>query len=399
MKKLNIKVLALSTLMLSMSQVNAQNVDKNEVTFNYIQLPLTPIANKVKNYEVAVVQNAEAKNAEKKADYEKKKKEADEKYDKELKAQEDQRNSQKSKVGSLMVSMQQMDESNKVKKDVVPEPVYLKVYPVETVAGKVNIEGLTKSNTNAAKVTVTLVGFEVSEPTISTSGQSPNISYKYTVDYKNPISVQVESEGTINLDELIPGTDKTLSYNNGKSFKSEGEARSDWATTSKSTQEQLMNSSFEKGMTYTNQYLSNKIGFMKKEREALLFMVKDKKVDYSDYADAFTSLNDGLLMLGEDLLIEEGKTKIKDGVTKFETILKESNVKDKKARVNEDVTIAIYFNLLEANIWLNDFVTAQKYILKLKTSNTSNREEKRMARIKELMDDLKVRYDANNPKQ
>jgi len=107
-------------------------------------------------------------------------------------------------------------------------------------------------------------------------------------------------------------------------------------------------------------------------------------------------LNEGFLMLGEDLLIEEGKKKIKDALVKFETILKESNVTDKKARINEDVTIAIYLNLLEANLWLNDFIACQKIILKLKTSNTSNRDERRMNRIKELIDDQKIRYDANN---
>ena len=78
------------------STTYAQSIDKNEVTFDYIQLPLTPIDNKVRSYNVVVMQNAEAKNADIKAAYEQKKADADKKYETDLKAQEDLRNSQKS---------------------------------------------------------------------------------------------------------------------------------------------------------------------------------------------------------------------------------------------------------------------------------------------------------------
>jgi hypothetical protein len=377
------------------SKASAQSIDKNEVTFDYIQLPMTPLGNKVKSYDVVVIQNADAKNVEIKAAYEQKKADADKKYEMDLKAQEDMRNSQKSGVGSFLVAAGQMDPKNKIIKEVVAEPVYLKVFSNESVTSKINIEGFTKSTSNAAIVTVTIVGFEANEPNFTSSGTASDIKWTYSFEYKSPINVKVECDGKVYMDELIPNTNKNLEFKQSNTFKTEADARLDWTSKSSSIKDGLQTKAFDAAIVEANKFINNKFGFVKMKREALLFSVTSKKVDYTDYIDAFTVLNEGLLMLGEDMLIEEGKTKIKEGVAKFETILKESDVKDKKARINEDVTIATYLNLLEANLWLNDFIGCQKLILKIKTSNTSNKEERRMNRIKELIDDQKLRYDAN----
>jgi hypothetical protein len=396
MKSIYILGFVFCAFFLSMfSAVPAQTIDKNAVKFNYIQLPLIPIDNKVRNYDVVVLQNTEAKNAEIKVAYEQKKADADKKYEMDLKAQEDLRSSQKSKLGSLLVSASQMDSKNKIVKEGVPEPNYFKVYSSEMVSGKINIEGFAKSSSNAAKITITLVGFEVSEPKINGSGISPNITYSYSIEYKNPVSVKVECQGKVYLDEINSNSTRALEYKPNSTFKTEAEARINWASNAKKIEE-LQTSSMEASISEVNKDLNNKFGYVKKEREASLYSVKSKKVDYSDYNEAFTLLNEGFLMLGEDLLLEEGKTKIKDALVKFETILKESNVTNKNARINEDVTIATYLNLLEANLWLNDFMACQKLILKIKTSNASNREERMMNRIKELIVDQKTRYDANN---
>jgi len=396
MKQINILGFALSAYFMTMfSAVFAQNIDKNEVTFDYIQLPLTPLDNKVKSYDVVVIQNADAKNVEIKAAYEQKKADADKKYEMDLKAQEDLRNSQKSGVGSFLVAAGQMDPKNKIVKEAVADPVYLKVFPNESVTSKINIEGFTKSTSNAAIVSVTLVGFEASEPNFTSSGTAPDIKWTYSFEYKSPINVKLECEGKVYMDELIPNSNKSMEFKQSNTFKTEAEAKNDWSSKSIGIKDALQTKAFDASIVEANKFINNKFGFMKMKREALLFSVTSKKVDYTDYNEAFALLNEGMLMLGEDMLIEEGKTKIKEGVAKFETILKESDVKDKKARINEDVTIATYLNLLEANLWLNEFVACQKIILKIKTSNTSNREEKRMNRIKELIDDQKLRYDAN----
>jgi hypothetical protein len=91
----------------------AQDIDKNEVAFEFIRLPLIPVENNVKDYYTTVVQNAETRNAELKAQYDEKQKAADEKYKLDMAAQQGMRDSQKSKLGAFMVAAQQMDEKYK----------------------------------------------------------------------------------------------------------------------------------------------------------------------------------------------------------------------------------------------------------------------------------------------
>ena len=45
--------------------------------------------------------------------------------------------------------------------------------------------------------------------------------------------------------------------------------------------------------------------------------------------------------------------------------MKESDTNNKKARIDEDVTIAILMNLSEAYIWLNDYTKSQEDLTKL----------------------------------
>jgi hypothetical protein len=246
---------------------------------------------------------------------------------------------------------------------------------------------------NEIKITITLLGFDATDLKLE-STKDP-VTYSYSIDYKNPIDIKIEYNGKLYLNEVVGNN--TKKYKASGSFKTDWEARQNWANNSKKISEQLQNSSIDEALRDANNIINNKMGFVKAKREALLYSVKSKKVDYSDYAEAYSALSEGLLMLGESMLIEDGKKKIKEVVDKFDNIIKESNINDKKARINQDVTIATYFNLLEANIWLNEFLSAQKIILKLKTSDLSNKEERRMEQTRNLLINQKLRHDANQP--
>jgi uncharacterized protein YegJ (DUF2314 family) len=53
---------------------------------------------------------------------------------------------------------------------------------------------------------------------------------------------------------------------------------------------------------------------------------------------------------------------IKKAIAIWEKALTESNTKDRKGRVNENVTIATDQNLAEAYMWINDFRSAEMYL-------------------------------------
>lgn len=339
------------------STIFAQNVDKNDLEFEYIRLPLKPIEKTTKNYDVLVFdQVTEAKNAELKAKYDVKKKEADDDYNKKIAEKEAMINSQKSKAASLLMSMAANSKDNKIVKAIVPEPLYLSVFPKETIGAKLDLKGYSKSAQNAVKITINILGFDYTDMIVNKGGKDPEVYYYVSFQYRNPISAKIEYNGKVYMDEAIAKSNDYLNYTSGN-FKSEYEANTYLANNTKSIAQKIQNESMDKSMKDANEYINFNYGYVKLKREGLLYSVKNKKGDYNDFSEAYSALSEGFMMLGEDLMMEDGKTKIKQAIEKFEVILKESSITDKKARVNQDVTVAAYFNLLEANVWVNEFIT------------------------------------------
>ena len=74
--------------------------------------------------------------------------------------------------------------------------------------------------------------------------------------------------------------------------------------------------------------------------------------------------------------------------------LKESNIKDKKARIDKNVTAAIYCNLAEAYIWLNEFDNAEINANKAIGVGV-NKYEKHGRALIPFIRDVKNRFNAN----
>jgi hypothetical protein len=75
--------------------------------------------------------------------------------------------------------------------------------------------------------------------------------------------------------------------------------------------------------------------------------------------------------------------------------LKESDPSNKKARVDKDLTISIYFNLLEAYFALKNTTEAEAVISSLDKLDLSNRERKLKEKYSALVLDLTARKIAN----
>ena len=89
------------------------------------------------------------------------------------------------------------------------------------------------------------------------------------------------------------------------------------------------------------------------------------------------------------------KTKLQNAVHLWNTALQESDVKNKKARIDKDVTIAIDFNLLECYFALNDVANGEKTITALNVIDLSSNKRKLKDEYETLFNDLKKRL-ANN---
>jgi hypothetical protein len=86
-----------------------------------------------------------------------------------------------------------------------------------------------------------------------------------------------------------------------------------------------------------------------------------------------------------------GKAALQKACDLWHTALKESDLNDKKARINKDITLAIYFNLLEACFALGDAQTGQKTLEKLNTMSLSNTDRRTKLDFDLLFAELKNR--------
>jgi hypothetical protein len=86
---------------------------------------------------------------------------------------------------------------------------------------------------------------------------------------------------------------------------------------------------------------------------------------------------------------------IEEAITVWKRALEESDPENKKARIDKDVTIAIYFNLLEAYFLGRNTADAESAIKTLKSLGLSNRDKRTLEQYEELFLDLTLRKAAN----
>jgi hypothetical protein len=157
----------------------------------------------------------------------------------------------------------------------------------------------------------------------------------------------------------------------------------------KSTEEEVL----QKNLTFINELVNDKFGFKTTNRSATLYFVKSKKEDYQDLLIAFNEAISGLNMLTQD--IETSKAKLLESVKYWQNAINESDVNNKKARIDKDVTIAVYFNMLEVYFALENYVDAEAVFIKLNTLNLSFGERKTKQDFEKDFVDLKRRVIIN----
>jgi hypothetical protein len=173
------------------------------------------------------------------------------------------------------------------------------------------------------------------------------------------------------------------------------------STATKTTQaideKQLVNMFDEKilqeNLTFLGNLVNDRIGYRREPRSTSLDYVNDKKVDYSDLLQAYNEGLSGLMTIAADE--ESGKSKIAKATEFWKNALAESNLTDKKARIDKDVTMSLYFNLLEAYFATRNIEEADKIFSKMASVQLSNQDRKNKEKYEELFIDLRKRILAN----
>jgi hypothetical protein len=402
----------------------AQKIKDQKVSFDYIQLPAKPIDKSIKTHNSeAFLAYEEGINAEKKRvdnDYQRKLADhpaevaaAEGRYNEDMVRYETELAAYNAKsTGNKLLEKALLNENNKPVKPAAfstpaepPKEVLnlQKVFSGKMLASTyLKLDGFTKgTDGNALKITATLYGFEhlgselQSKSTSSTNAKTKRVTttktYWYRVQYKHPISIKIETPaGEVIIDETFEqfneySTANSPSKKNAAPFFNE-------ATFVKGLQSGIV----QKNMKVINDYINANYGFQKVKRNTEIFRIEQKrkkKFSYDDYEKAFQLALAGYnsLKSGNDV----ASSKLKEAISIWEAALTESDMDNKKARVNSDITIATMFNLAEAFLFSDQYDKVEETLNKMIGLDPSRKEKRLIESYRKILKVQKERWNAN----
>ncbi|MFL5751909.1 MAG: hypothetical protein ACJ76F_00760 [Bacteroidia bacterium] len=413
-----------SVLFIAVRPGLAQDIDNNDISFQYIQLPLIPLNKNLKNYQAEVVQKFEDLTKQKKAAYDAEVKKAEDEYNSAVANHDKLQKDAYTKYENDMaiwnkkpLAEQIMYASQKPQPVLIPKPVkyippvpiYPKSFDGQLLAGKyLKLNGYENANTNPVKITVTMFGYDYQNPILQekitqkataasgTTPAKPEIKkYFYTIKYKHMMSYKIETPEEGVITEIFPKELDSYSDYTTNDYDSVKYLSAYWQNNQKTILEQIQDKVVAENLSIINNQINDKYGYNKMNYATLLSVV-DEKADYQDYKEAYVAAENGYKAIGNDVSKSAAIPELKKAIEKWENAMKESQPNNKKARVDGGVTNITILNLIEAYIWLDDYNNAKAYIDKLKTLDPSRKERHRMERMIALMDVQKQRWEANN---
>ncbi len=446
MSKINtiLFIIALFTFQTSIGQ----NIKDEIIEYRYIKLPLTPVEKTIKNYQSIIIATFEEENQKKKdkydadikaaeenfqqekANYPLRVKEAEEAYKLEMadypakvKANDDQYNAElaeynKKSLATKLLEQEVLNESSKPRKKqinvpyihtpkvpvlhVVPQPILEDSYDYTALASTyISLDGFEKNPENAINIEVKINDFEntpakqviVKKNIVTTDDKGVATTksvnhYHIECSFRYTMSVKVTTPTGAVLFHLTPPE-----LNTYKTYKS-----TESTIAQPINEEELKSIHKEKilqeNLTFINNLVNDKIGFKRELRKSSLYYVKTKDDLYYDLMAAY---NDGTSALKNIIDDTDGSNlKLDNAIQNWTKALQESDIYNKKARIDKDVTLMIYFNLLEAYFVKRDYENAEKIINTLNMdASLSNSEKKIKEEYISLFSELKKRIIAN----
>ena len=413
------KTILLIALFLGFGQANAQNIENIRISFTQTLFPKKTLPPSVKNYNVAVTtpylkdDSSFRKIAEEKyqkdlidfpnvmkaaeknytdvtlAEYAKKVAEAKERY----KLESDQFNKM-----STLERLALIDKKPVLR---IPEKPYyyapqqpriesinvgdVIIYNPETLAKSyIKLNGF-GDGTDGIQIKIDFKGFEYVEPVaslVSVENYNPQTKEKFytkqtqfVTKYRHPTMLQVSIDGKNLTSGIFQGTSE---------FQTK-------ATSSKPTRIYIERQEIETIMSSINNYLNDQYGYIKVNRYAVLYSVKNKKGEYDDIEKARDFAVSGYKNYTEHQ--EDAVKDIANAIAIWEKTMTEVNYDDSKARIDEKVGTALLKNLIFATIMTNEFSKSNKYLTDFKLLRLSYDDKQFADTYEKIAADLKSRFE------
>lgn len=383
---------------------SAQNIKDQKVNYSYIQLPAKPFESGTESFSVVVTQDFEQRNQDSLDWYDKRLVEVKE----ERKLAAEAWSNQKLKINrSYYTAMSNWEKLVKAGDTTtakpadaaygacpcIPDPIkpfLTDDLPLESIAGLLKIPGFEKSE-DGAKIALAFQGFVKgsTKEKKAVSGQ-----FTYAIQYKHPVKVTITDKGGAIVYNSVYSRSTNFQTFTTQKFKSSYDFKLWWLDNEETFWLQRQKTVFNAVASSLNNMLANDFGFPTKSRQTEIYTAKDKNHDYTDLLEAFQNTQDGLLQLASDRDKDAAIDYLGNAVSQYQKILNESNISDKKARINKKVTSAIYCNLAECLVWMDDYSQSELFLNK--AANIGLGKYKRHGNnLKPFLSNQKKRYAAN----
>ena len=398
------KILLLAITCVLSHHVTAQNVQDKKITYSYIQLPAKPFKTGTEVFAVTVTQDFDQRNEDSLEWHEKEVELAKERRRLAMEAWNSQKKEIDRSYFAAMANWEKQVAAGNTTAAKPGDPVY-GACPCEPdppapfltddidqagVINMVEIPGFTKGEGGA----VISLGFKGFDKGATTETKTSTGDLVYKIAYKHPVQVKItDKDGAVVYDMIHPGSSGFKSYSTEK-FKSSYDFKLWWMDNEEAFWTQRQKDVINSILSSLNGMLASDYGYPTKSKVAEIYTAKDKDHDYTDLLEAFQNTQDGLLQLASDRDKDAALNYFGNAVTQYQTILNESNTADKKARVNKKITSAVYCNIAECFMWMDDFSQAELFLNK--AANLGIGKYKRHGNsLKPFLSDQKKRFSAN----
>ncbi len=400
------RILFSTALVLIQFLAIGQKIDFENVKFEYPKLPLLPIQVTPKTFSTSIILTyEEASNAKTIA------------WDNYIVSETARAKKEKTDYENKKASTQLTEKllgTNTSKPSGLPvfkEREYVaKIYDKSVVDNSVIIPGFTKGENGEAKITILVDGFvsgAFTEKTIDPNAPKPGVlisststtpkpnTYCYELEIKNMITLKIENKtGAVLQQIILPGTaeyTKVLS----REFTTKAELQAYGLTNRLSFYQSQDENLFTNNMKLLSEYLANNFGIVPTTRNTSIIVIRDKDVNYDDYTQAYEKAMKGYNWLSNEDEKEAAKEEINAAIDLWKKAITESDIQNKKARINAKVTEATYLNCAEAYCWLTNFSEAENCLIKLKSLDL-NKYSNKASELSKFISEQKKRFKANN---
>lgn len=366
------RILLASALLFAGSVSFGQNINDHKISFNYIQLPLLKIDTQYDSYSIKVEHAYRQANEDSTIMFEAQKQvamdffmQASERHHREVDSLD------RIYLQKMSAWEQQVNAGSTDQNGVAPIQPAAPSYPPAPVLEKpqapmthsefeeniaterVNLAGYVKGE-GQVEITVTIHPIRSYRIVETKKGTGSATKYNYVARYVMPVGLRVSnpSQGIMMETMLFEGE---MTYNL-PSQKSKYDHQLYMRDNRETFFRQMETSARTGAISRLNDHLNNHFGFVDRMRTAEIYSVKSfKGFDYSDVTNAFTQTSLALNAVGSDRNRSGAISQIDAAISATEAILTQSNLGDKKSRINDKVTAMLQCNLAELYMWKADF--------------------------------------------